>query len=140
MHAVSSRERRLPAGFTLFELVVALVVMGIAAALVMPSLSVPRPESAGLRSVLPHVRGVAIARAQTLAFSVAADGAWTLAPRPPDDSVVFERGRLDPVPSSGFELTLTPVGACLASARLPVELGRWDAARCSPLAHGARSR
>lgn len=140
MHAVSPRERRLPAGFTLFELVVALVVTGIAAALVIPAISLPRRESGALRWVLPHVRGVAIARAQTLAFSVAADGEWTLAPLPPDDSVVFERGRLDPVPSSGFELTLTPVGACLATARLPVELGRWDAARCSPLADRARSR
>ena len=121
-------------GFTLLELIVALVVMGVISALVAPSLGAPRERGGGgeLGQVLQAVRGAAIARAQTLSLTVGDDGAWTLTPLAPDDSMVVLRGQLDAPPSAGFRLQLTAVGACLSSSLLPVEFGTWDAARCAP--------
>lgn len=119
-------------GFTLLELIVALVVMGVISALVAPSLGAPRERGGELGQVLQAVRGAAIARAQTLSLTVGDDGAWTLTPLAPDDSMVVLRGQLDAPPSAGFRLQLTAVGACLSSSLLPVEFGTWDAARCAP--------
>ena len=119
-------------GFTLLELIVALVVMGVISALVAPSLGAPRERGGELGQVLQAVRGAAIARAQTLSLTVGDDGAWTLTPLAPDDSMVVLRGQLDSPPSAGFRLQLTAVGACLSSSLLPVEFGTWDAARCAP--------
>ena len=119
-------------GFTLLELIVALVVMGVISALVAPSLGAPRERGGELGQVLQAVRGAAIARAQTLSLTVGDDGAWTLTPLAPDDSMVVLRGQLDAPPSAGFRLQLTAVGACLSSSLLPVEFGAWDAARCAP--------
>lgn len=119
-------------GFTLFELIVAMVVMGLVAAFAMPSLETPARDAGALSSVIPRARGAAIARAQTLVLTVTGQGGWTLTPLPPDDSVIVLRGQLDTSPTVGFRLRLTPVGACLSSSPLPEELGAWDAARCAP--------
>ena len=127
-----ARARASRRGFTLLELIVALVVMGIVAALVAPSLGTPRARGGELGQMLHAVRGAAIARAQTLSLTVRDDGAWTLTPLAPDDSMVVLRGQLDVSPSVLFRLRLTPVGACLSSSPLPAEFGAWDAARCAP--------
>ena len=117
---------------TLLELVVALVLLGVMAALALPSLSMPARRDGRLEVVLRAARGAAIARAQSLALTVGRDGGWTLRPLSPDDTTVTLRGALDSPPSAPFQLQLTPLGTCIPATPLPGEYDGWDAAACAP--------
>lgn len=121
-------------GVTLLELLVTLVLMGIVATLVVPSLSPPREGGATLGAVVRAARGAAIARGQLLSLTVQANGAWAVHPLPPDDAQVLLGGQLDAAPASALRLQLTPMGTCLAASPLPPAFGGWDAAGCTPLA------
>jgi prepilin-type N-terminal cleavage/methylation domain-containing protein len=125
-------------GVTLLELVVALALLGTVAAFVIPSLERPASPRGRLDDVLRRARGAAIARAQSLTLDVAPGGAWQLRPLPPDDTVRILDGVLDLPPSAGYQLQLSPLGACLPATVLPAEMDGWDAAGCRPRQHEER--
>lgn len=123
---------------TLVELLVALSLMGVVAALVLPAFSRPKDEGTPIGDVVRAARGSAIARAQLLSLTVKANGSWSVHPLPPDDSLTILAGRLDRAPTASFQLQLTPLGACLAATPLPADFRGWDAAGCTPLGTGSR--
>lgn len=119
-------------GVTLLELVVALTLLGVVAALVVPALATPAGRRGAFDDVLRAARGVAIARAQSLTLDVGRDGAWLLRPGTAGDTTHLGSGALEQEPSVSFQLQLTPLGACLPASALPAEYGGWDAAACAP--------
>jgi len=115
---------RTASGFTLLEIVVTLVLLGLAAAMVAPAFRRdPNPEGE-MRAVVAGARESAVRRAQTLVLRVDDRGAWRLTPV--GDTISIRSGVL-----SGGPLTLriSPLGACFHDE--PSLAPDWDAIACT---------
>jgi prepilin-type N-terminal cleavage/methylation domain-containing protein len=114
-----SRRRR---GVTLLELLIVLVLMGIAAAVVAPMLRLATPAVASpAAAVLQRARQAAVRRAEPLRVELAADGAWRLTSQ--RDGVAIDSGsvaRAD-IPASGLAdagaWLVDALGGCLPAPR-----------------------
>lgn len=113
-------------GFTLLEIVVTLVLIGLGAALVAPVFRRQAPDDS-FPAVLSGARELAVRRAQTMVLRVDGDGGWRLTTA--GDSAAISTGRLTE-PTSARQLTITPLGACLDQGSLSA--GTWDAVACAP--------
>jgi prepilin-type N-terminal cleavage/methylation domain-containing protein len=110
---------------TLIEVVVALAVVGVVAAITVPSLVVPSLEPAGVGQVVRNARVIAIARAQTVRLSVGTTGAWEVSAGSGES---LASGITPGVPTIG--MTFSPSGSCVLTSPLPSGWASWDAARC----------
>ncbi len=124
-------------GVTLLELMVVLTLLAVVAAFALPALAPPAPRGRTMVDAVRTARSAAVARGQLLSLAVAADGAWEVRALPPDDAVRLTGGSLRDRPTTPFQLQLTPLGACVATTPLPLELARWDAVGCTAPALGA---
>src|SRR5215207_6982995 len=97
-------------GFTLLEILVTLIVLGLGAALVVPVFRADAPPDDDLRAVLAGARETAVRRAQTLVLSVDQRGAWRIAAA--HDSTTVARGQLRDG-TSNLQIRVNPLGACL---------------------------
>ena len=97
-------------GFTLLEILVTLIVLGLAAALVVPVFRAETPPDDDLRAVLTGARETAVRRAQTLVLSVDHRGAWTIVPA--RDSTAVASGQFRDG-SADLRIRVNPLGACL---------------------------
>ncbi len=107
--------RRSAPGFTLVEIVVVLVVLGLSAALVAPALLPPREEgpSASLWGVIAWVQDMALRRGETLVLEVTPDGSWTAFGASSLEVGPLGAGELDgDPPRHGFSLRVGPLGSC----------------------------
>jgi prepilin-type N-terminal cleavage/methylation domain-containing protein len=103
-------------GYTLLELLVVLVIMGIVAGLVVPALHLPRAASSDLASVVALARQAAAQRDEVLTLRVSATGAWGLEEGSALSAHSIARGVM-PAPHAGsFALILSPSGACAPEA------------------------
>lgn len=118
-------------GVTLLELIVALALVALMAALVAPAMIAPTRRTSDVAEVIRSARSAAIARAQPLVLRVSEEGAWSLRPLPPHDNDPVAEGRVTTA-DGAFALQLSPLGACLPLASLPPSLGAWDVASCTP--------
>lgn len=121
--------RRRRDGVTLLELVVALTLLGIAAAFTLPSFLWPREATPTLDAVALYARERAIARAQPLILAVDADGRWTLTASTADRQSV-DSGRVAS-PGSALAIEVSPLGRCLVHGAAPAVSSTWDVARCT---------
>jgi prepilin-type N-terminal cleavage/methylation domain-containing protein len=104
-----NRARR---GYTLVELVVVLILLTIAAAIVAPSLVLPRPDDASsFRSVIRSTRESAVRRAQTVRLHIHPSGAWQASAGPPPGTEILMSGRLTDARGS-IDLLFSPLGTC----------------------------
>ncbi|MEJ2205757.1 MAG: prepilin-type N-terminal cleavage/methylation domain-containing protein [Gemmatimonadota bacterium] len=106
---------RAASGFTLLEIVVVLIVMGLAAALVVPALRPPQPNepSASLQGVIRWVQDLAVRRGETVLLDVSAQGAWTAHGAASLEVGPLGAGELDGEPPRyGFSLRVGPMGSC----------------------------
>jgi prepilin-type N-terminal cleavage/methylation domain-containing protein len=105
------RERR--TGFTLVEIVVVLVLLGLAATLVAPALLFPPDGPApSLAEVIRQGREAAVARGTPLLLQVDGDNHWALLSPAGDTPVPLARGVLDDTTRAVFTIRLTPTGLC----------------------------
>jgi prepilin-type N-terminal cleavage/methylation domain-containing protein len=106
----TKRHGRLRAGgFTLLEIVVTLVLLGLAAALVAPAFRTETSPDEGLRSILALTREAAVRRSQTLVLQVDARGSWRIAAAGESASIAggrFIDGTKD------LRIRVNPLGAC----------------------------
>lgn len=112
-----------PAGFTLVELVVALILLALAVTLAAPLLRAPAPVDP-VADVVARARRLAVARAEPLTLSVLADGRWRV--ESARGAGALAEGRL-PAPQRAASISLSPLGACVPAAG-----GDWDPTRCAP--------
>ncbi|HXQ28688.1 MAG TPA: prepilin-type N-terminal cleavage/methylation domain-containing protein [Gemmatimonadales bacterium] len=99
-----------PRGYTLLELLVVLVLMGIAAALVVPALLTPGPRKDALASLIATTQQAAAERGEVLYLRVEASGAWQLDGAGQRESNLAH-GRL-PASGAPFTLIVSPLGSC----------------------------
>lgn len=102
-------------GFTLIELVVVLLVMGLATALVGPSLLPPaaqRPTS--LQRVVSDAQAAAIRRGEPVLLVVDAGGGWTAYTATASAEGALGTGVLEGEarPAAPFTLRIAPTGSC----------------------------
>lgn len=96
-------------GFTLLEIVVTLVLLGLAAALVAPAFRAETSPDEGLQSILATTREAAVRRAQTLVLQVDDRGAWRIVPS--GDSSAIGSGRFTDG-TRDLRIRVNPLGAC----------------------------
>lgn len=108
--SVFSCGRRL--GYTLLEVIVVLVLLGVAGTVVAPSLRSPRPEqSSSLRAVVGSVREAAVRRGEIVRLRIDRSGAWhASAGRPPQTELLMSGQLSDP--GEAADLLLSPLGTC----------------------------
>ena len=119
-------------GFTLIELIVVLLLMGLAFALVAPSLTRrPVPDIGATQRVLDAARSTAVRRGETMLLDVRADGRWAVTGGA--DTAPVLRGVIDPAPARAHRITISPLGACMydPAGSATVDSGAWDPLRCT---------
>jgi prepilin-type N-terminal cleavage/methylation domain-containing protein len=114
-------------GFTLVEMLVVLVLLGLAAALAAPTLGSFRPARPALGSLIPGARDAAARRGETVYLRVAASGEWRLDGAASSGAAPLAAGRVAPFPGLPLTLVVSPLGACA------FDLRSTDAARAIPL-------
>ncbi len=97
-------------GFTLIEVIVTLAVIGIALAVVAPSLILRQPEP-GLSEVLTASRRAALRRGESMTVTIDADGNWRVSPSR-SLSETLNSGSIAPLGSVPSELLISPLGVC----------------------------
>ena len=121
---------RARAAFTLLEIVVTLVLLGLAAAIVTPAFRRDQPDE-GLPAILAAAREVAVRRAQTLVLRVDDRGAWRLTTAEDTTSLgsglLRDRGR-------ARSFRITPLGSCFSEGQAIAP--DWDAIACAPIGEG----
>lgn len=106
------RSPRPPAGFTLVEIIVVLVLMGLAVGLVAPALVPPESPASGLDRLTRTARRAAVTRAQTLRLEVDPDGTWRLLPATASGSGPLAEGALDAAFERAVAFAFSPLGSC----------------------------
>lgn len=108
----TERHGRLRAGgFTLLEIVVTLVLLGLAAALVSPVFRTGATPDENLNEVLAATRETAVRRAQTLVLQVDAGGWWQIVA--PGESPAVGSGRFTDG-TGDLRIRVNPLGACFS--------------------------
>jgi prepilin-type N-terminal cleavage/methylation domain-containing protein len=100
-------------GFTLLEVIVVLVVMGLTAALVAPALLPPKEPSASLQGVIRHTQNLALRRAETILLEVSSEGRWhTIGTSSAQDGPLSNGVLNEDAPPSDLALSVAPSGSC----------------------------
>ena len=125
-------------GFTLVEILVVLIILGVAFTLTIPSLVSPRAPEDAMQRVVDLARRTAIRRAGGVRLSIEAGGAWSLE----------SSSGLDPDLGTGtllwphaFPVTIhiSALGACMLEAPALQQVVAIDPVRCR-LAMGGSSK
>ena len=98
-------------GYTLIEVLVVLVVMGLAAALVAPALLPRRSDPAAVVTLVRHARAAAIRRAEAISLRIEA-GAWRMDGAASLQAGAIATGRLPSPPPAAVTLVFSPLGSC----------------------------
>lgn len=116
-------------GFTLMEVVVVLVLLGLMAGLTAVSLRPPQAPARGeLDRVIATGRSTALRRAQALELRVETNGQWSLRPDQGGDTSALSSGRLRFAPAA-LQLRIDALGTCV-----PRTAVAWDATHCREIA------
>jgi prepilin-type N-terminal cleavage/methylation domain-containing protein len=124
-------------GYTLVEVIVVLVLLGVAATVVAPSLRSPRPEqSSSLRAVIGNAREAAVRRGEMVRLRIERSGAWHASAGSAPQTELLMSGRLSDT-GELVDLILSPLGSC---AQAPEALPAQALAAFDPLTCEIRSR
>lgn len=103
-------------GFTLVELIVVLVLIGLTLGLIAPALrSPPEPSDAGLEPVLRAGRLAAVRRGEPVTVRIEPGGAWRADARIGEEAIAA--GTLASGPGRSVTLVFSPLGTCAADVR-----------------------
>lgn len=104
-------------GFTLMELLVVLVLMGLAAALAAPAFLSKNRGPSGLESLIPAARELAARRGELIYLRIAASGTWRIEGGTSTDTAAIVSGSVDPFPGLPLTLLVSPLGSCAFDVR-----------------------
>lgn len=130
-------------GVTLLELLVVLVVMGIAASVVAPALGRPvapvSGEAGSVARLIADARRTAIRRGQPVRLRLATDGVWALVAVADGALIASGRTGRDSVPDArDIDIRIDAMGSCTPAGSLNLRLQQDDHA-FDPLACRASS-
>jgi prepilin-type N-terminal cleavage/methylation domain-containing protein len=122
------RSRR---GFTLLELLVVLVLLGLAAAFVVPMLRLPAASSAAGRAI-ERARATAVRRGESVRLAIAVNGDWTVRATADTTGTILLSGTGAEATGAGVAhaLVISALGSCLPEGRTAVGTPAWDPTRC----------
>jgi prepilin-type N-terminal cleavage/methylation domain-containing protein len=104
--------------FTLLELLVVLVLMGVAAAIVVPAFrSATRQPPPRLGQLIPPARDAAARRGEVIYLHVAASGAWRMDGAASPTTTPLAAGRIDAFAGLPLTLVVSPTGTCAFDLR-----------------------
>ena len=124
---------RTSTGFTLLEIVVTLVLLGLGTALVAPMFRRDALPGNAYAGVVSAARELAVRRAQRLVLEFDDRGQWRLSAL--GDSTSIGSGILTERVAAS-RLAITPLGACFHE--LGVDARDWDAVACAPVGGWSR--
>jgi prepilin-type N-terminal cleavage/methylation domain-containing protein len=104
-------------GFTLIEMLVVLVLLGMAAALAAPALRSFDPPRPALSSLIPGTRDAAARRGETVYLRIAKSGEWRMEGAASSDAGPLASGRVDPFPGLPLTIIVSPLGSCAFDLR-----------------------
>jgi general secretion pathway protein H len=120
----ASRARR--AGVTLVELLVVLMVVGVATTVVVPALRPGGPAIDASIDPIVAARRLAVQRGEALQLTMQSSGAWQVVRTSDPDEVVAQGIGAD---SSAAVLAMLPSGSCVP-VTIAVMRGSWDPVQC----------
>jgi prepilin-type N-terminal cleavage/methylation domain-containing protein len=103
-------------GVTLIEMLVVLLLIGMAAALAAPALLRPSPKDSGLRELVSTAREAAIRRGETVHLRIGTSGEWRIEGAASAEPEVLLVGRVDPFLEHPLTMLLSPTGSCALDA------------------------
>jgi prepilin-type N-terminal cleavage/methylation domain-containing protein len=104
-------------GFTLIEMLVVLVLLGMAAALAAPALRSLDPPRPALSSLIPGARDAAARRGETVYLRIAKSGEWRMEGAASSGAGPLATGRVDPFPGLPLTIIVSPLGSCAFDLR-----------------------
>ncbi|MEP6506779.1 MAG: type II secretion system protein [Gemmatimonadales bacterium] len=96
--------------FTLIEMVVVLAVMGIALAVVAPSMILPR-RTTDIGTVVADARNAALRRSELVTLAIAPDGKWSIYSARSGSAPLLS-GRLNQPDGFLLRIDISPLGLC----------------------------
>jgi type II secretion system protein H len=110
-------------GFTLIEMLVVLILMGLAAALVLPALLPPHHDDSALKALLGSAREAAARRGEVVSLQIDATGQWRMAAAANPLEGTFGTGSVQPFLTSSVTLLVSPLGSCAFDLRSAAAAG-----------------
>ena len=104
-------------GFTLVEMVVVLILMGLAAALVAPALLAPHRRAATVSDLVESAREAAARRGEVLHLTIEPTGQWRLESGANPLEGTLAAGRVEPFLAAPVTLIVSPLGSCAFDVR-----------------------
>ncbi len=127
-------------GFTLVEMIVALAVIGLALAVVAPSLILP-PRESGITQALTSARRASVRRGETMTLTVESDGKWKLTSGRSSTGETLLAGNIEDGDIFAAEIVISPIGICTVQrGRLTHAGDRFDPLTCSLVDNDAVNR
>ena len=113
-----------------------LVLLGLGAALVLPSLRLPA-RAPGEDAPLDRARATAIRRGESVRLSVSSTGDWTVRATADTSGATLLSGTATDTPEAGAppSMVITALGVCLPERGTAVGTAAWDPARCAVTRH-----
>lgn len=118
---------------TLLELLVVLVLLGLAAAFILPVLQRPT-RSADQITILERARSVAVRRGESVRLEFDATGAWTVSATADTTAAILLAGvatAATPASRIAQSIVISALGACLPEGNAVVGGSAWDPTRCA---------
>lgn len=100
-------------GFTLVEILVVLIILGLAFTLAIPALFSPRDSEDATQRVVDAARHAAVRRASPAVLSIEPDGGWSLELASEREPGSGSQGQLDWPYEFAVRIHITPMGACI---------------------------
>jgi len=122
------------AGFTLVEILVVLILMGVAAGLVAPAFRTPRADTAdALDGPLRVARRLALSRGEAVYLELTSRGDWTVQGASSLVEGPLASGRVDAYDGPSATMVASPLGTCAYDIRTVAGGGTepLDALSCS---------
>jgi prepilin-type N-terminal cleavage/methylation domain-containing protein len=123
MIAPQSREMPRRSGFTLLELLVVLILMGLVAALVAPALLPHHHDQSALNALLGSAREVAAQRGEVVNVHIDPTGEWRMEAGAAPLQASLASGRIQPFFHVAVTLMVSPLGSCGFDVRSAAALG-----------------
>ena len=103
-------------GYTLIEVLVVLLLLGLTMSLVIPALGTPFRHEPALTDLAQTARDLAIVRADIVLLHIEPTGEWRLEPAAKPGATtpeaILQRGRIAPIAKMSLTLRIAPEGSC----------------------------